>query len=102
MEFKYQINNDNGIVNVELEGYLDAANAVNFHEDMKKLIGKDISKIIFNAEKLEYIASAGLRVIVFTKQKIGYNADVILKSPQKSVKSVVEMSGLTNFISFEE
>lgn len=101
MDFEYKINNNNDIVEVCLNGYLDASNATELLEDMKKFAGKKISKIIFDAKNLEYIASAGLRVIVFTKQKIGYESDVILRSPQESVVSVVKMSGLDNFIDIE-
>lgn len=102
MNFEYKINNNDGVVDVKLKGYLDASNAEGFLEDMKKLIGANISKIVFDSAELEYIASAGLRVIVFTKQKIGYDADVILKSPQESVESVIEMSGLSNFVTIEK
>lgn len=101
MDFEYKINNNNDIVEIFLNGYLDASNASGLLEDMKKFSGKKISKIIFDAKNLEYIASAGLRVIVFTKQKIGYESDVILRSPQDSVVSVVKMSGLDNFINIE-
>lgn len=102
MNFEYKIEQNEDIVNVMLKGHLDANNAGTFLEDMKKLIGKKINKIIFEVSELEYIASAGLRVIIFTKQKIGYNAEVILKSPQETVISVIEMSGLNNFISIEK
>lgn len=102
MNFEYKIEQNEDIVDVTLKGHLDAGNAGTFLEDMKKLIGKKISKIIFEVSKLEYIASAGLRVIIFTKQKIGYNSEVILKSPQETVISVIEMSGLNNFISIEK
>lgn len=101
MFFEYKINSDGGIVNVKLKGYLDATNASGLLDEMKTLIGTDIKKIIFDAEELEYIASAGLRVIIFTKQKIGYDCDVILKSPQEAVVSVIEMSGLDNFVTIE-
>lgn len=101
MEFDYKIESNEDIINVKLKGSLDAVNAVPFLEDMKKLIGTKVSKIIFDAKELEYIASAGLRVIIFTKQKIGYEADVIMKSPQESVVSVIEMSGLNNFVTIE-
>lgn len=101
MNFEYKIDNDDGVVNVKLKGYLDATNASGLLEDMKQFIGTTVKKIIFDAAELEYIASAGLRVIIFTKQKIGYDCDVVLKSPQEAVVSVIEMSGLNNFVTIE-
>lgn len=98
LKFEYTVEINEEIVEILLKGYLDATNAYSLLEDMKKLVGTPVKKIIFKVSELEYIASAGLRVIIFTKQKIGYDAQVILEQPQESVISVIEMSGLNNFI----
>ncbi|MFW5961873.1 MAG: STAS domain-containing protein [bacterium] len=97
----YSIEENQGIVEVVLAGSLDATNAGQLLEEMKKLIGNDIKKINFQVADLEYIASAGLRVIIFTKQKIGRDAEVALISPQQEVKDVIKMSGLDNFLNIE-
>lgn len=99
--FEYNIVNEDGIVEIKLDGYLDATNAYGLMEDLKKLVGTPVKKIRYEASNLEYIASAGLRVIIFSKQKIGYDADVILQNPKENVVSVVEMSGLNNFIEIQ-
>ncbi|MDD3415562.1 MAG: STAS domain-containing protein [Lachnospiraceae bacterium] len=96
--FEYDVKNQNDVVDVTLKGRLDATHASDLLEEMKKFIGTPISKIIFHVAELEYIASAGLRVIIFTKQKIGYDAEVLLESPNETVQSVVDMTGLDNFI----
>lgn len=101
MEFEYSVSNENGILNVYLKGFLDASNAVGLMEEMKKYVGISVTRIVFHAKELEYIASSGLRVIIYTKQKIGYEAEVILKEPQAAVISVFEMSGLINFVTIE-
>ncbi|MFW5972137.1 MAG: STAS domain-containing protein [Bacillota bacterium] len=95
------VENENSVM-ISLAGSLDATNAGELLEELKKLIGKQIEKIEFSVSGLEYIASAGLRVIIFTKQKIGKEADIYLISPQYDVKEVVKMSGLDNFIIIEE
>ena len=33
--------------------------------------GKGIEKVVFDATKLAYIASSGIRTIIFAKQKLG-------------------------------
>lgn len=101
-KLEFDIVKNEGEVEVTLTGNLDATNANQLLEEMKKLIGNQIDKISFFAEELEYIASAGLRVIIFTKQKIGKDADVYLISPQDEVKDVIKMSGLDNFLIIEE
>lgn len=95
------VENENSVT-ISLAGSLDATNAGELLEELKKLIGKKIEKIEFSVAGLEYIASAGLRVIIFTKQKIGKDANIYLISPQDDVKEVIKMSGLDKFITIEE
>lgn len=99
--FNYNVKNEGEVVNVTLSGRLDATQAPALMEEMKKLIGTKIAQLVFHMEELEYIASAGLRVIIFTKQKVGYEANVIMKGVNPEVRAVMDMTGLDNFVTFE-
>lgn len=94
------------ITKVNLSGKLDAANAPILMEELKSLIGQSVSKIIFYVKDLEYISSAGLRTIIFAKQKIGAETEIYMIGAQETVSDVIKMSGLDNFLylqdSFEE
>ncbi|MCM8826662.1 MAG: STAS domain-containing protein [Candidatus Omnitrophica bacterium] len=102
MESKFSVNYENGVAKIELFGRLDATNASNLQEELKKIIDKKIERLVFFAKDLEYISSAGLRVIIFAKQKIGVNSKVYLISPQEVVLNVIKMSGLDNFMIIED
>jgi anti-anti-sigma factor len=67
-------------------------------EELKKMAGKDLEKIIYYTNELEYISSAGLRAIIFSKQKIGIDSEVYFVGAQEAVLEVIEMSGLDNFL----
>lgn len=99
--FTFDVKNKDGLVEVNLKGRLDATVAPQLHEELAKLEGSEIKKIVFNAKELEYIASAGLRVIVFSKQKLGMNAEVIMKDVQDDVRCVLKMTGCLSFITLE-
>ena len=99
--FTFEVKNNDGVVDVTLKGRLDATVAPNLHAELAKLEGTEIKKIVFNVKELEYIASAGLRVIIFSKQKLGMNAQVIMKDVQNDVLSVLKMTGCTSFITIE-
>lgn len=90
-----------GCAKITLSGRLDATSAPSLQEELKKLIGQKIGRLVFLAEGLEYISSAGLRVIIFAKQKIGADAKVYFIGAREEVVSVVKMSGLDNFMEIQ-
>ena len=102
MESKFSAEYKDGVSKVELSGRLDAANSPALQEELKKLIGQPVSRIVFYAKDLEYISSAGLRVIIFAKQKIGVDAQVFLIGAQEAVLDVIKMSGLENFMVIQD
>lgn len=101
MESKYTVNELNGILTIVLEGKLDATNAPGLMDDLRKYIGSPIKEIAFVANDLEYIASAGLRTMIFSKQKIGEQADISLSGAKQEVLDVIKMSGLDNFLTIK-
>lgn len=102
MDSKFSLDFKNGLASVTLSGRLDAASAPLLQEEFKKLNGSPVSNLVFFANNLEYISSAGLRVIIFAKQKIGGEAKVYLIGGSDSIKSVIKMSGLDNFMIMQE
>lgn len=102
MESKFSVALNNNIAKIELAGRLDAANATAFQEELQKLAGQKVSRMVFYAKDLEYISSAGLRVIIFAKQKIGVDAQVYLIGAPELVLNVIKMSGLDNFIIIQD
>lgn len=102
MESKYNVVIENGVVKIELAGRLDATNSESLQAELKKLVGQQVAKLVFLAKDLEYISSAGLRVIIFAKQKIGVDAQVFLIGAPEPILGVVKMSGLDNFMTIQD
>jgi len=98
MESKYSVVYEGTEVKVALEGRLDAANAPGLADELKKLVGKKISRILFDSKNLEYISSAGVRVIIFAKQKLGLESEVFFSGASAEIANVIKMSGLDNYI----
>ncbi len=98
----YNIEMQDGVARITLSGQLDAARAPALQEALKELIGQPVEKIVFLAKELDYIASAGLRVIIFAKQRIGAGAQVYLVGAQPAVLDVIKMSGLDTFMNIQE
>ncbi len=102
MENKIQVTCKDGIAKAELTGRLDASSAPTLQNALKEILGEKIEKLVFFVKNLEYISSAGLRVIIFTKQKIGVDAKLYLIQAQDTVLEVIKMSGLDNFMIIQD
>ena len=82
-------------------GRLDANSAPEAEEIVKQMIER-FDTIVLNMEQLDYISSAGLRVIKIIhmgmKKK---NGELILTNVQKMVMEVFEMVGFAGLLKFE-
>lgn len=101
MEPKYTVNESEGILTIILEGRLDASNAPALMDELRTFIGNTILEINFIARDLDYIASAGLRTMIFSKQKIGEQATISIIDAKQEVLDVIKMSGLDNFLNIK-
>lgn len=102
MESKINVVYLNNVAKIELTGRVDANNAPILAEELKKLAGQTLKQIVFSVKDLEYISSAGLRAIIFAKQKIGEEAQVYLIAAQPTVLEVIKMSGLDSFLIIQD
>lgn len=84
-----------------LEGRLDTNTAPEADEIFLDVAGK-FDRVVLNMAKLEYISSAGLRVLkrihMAMKKKQG---ELVLKNVNKMVMEVFEMTGFVGLLKFE-
>lgn len=89
---------------VKLHGHIDASIAPELMNELKTLIEhkSEIKTLVFYADELEYIASAGLRAVVFAKQKIGAGVQVYLIGASEAVIDVFKMTGIDKFLTIQD
>jgi stage II sporulation protein AA (anti-sigma F factor antagonist) len=79
---------------VSLSGRLDTVTAPDYEKKFDELISREEINFVVDFDKLEYISSAGLRVILATSRRIkGKNGKIHLANIGGNVKEVFEMSG---------
>lgn len=83
----------NGIAKITLAGELDANTAPKFKEQIETAFQEKIMRLVLIMPDLEYMASAGLRVLIFAKQKLGSTVDIYLIRPQAMVRETIEKTG---------
>lgn len=86
------------IAKIVLSGELDAATAPTFKEEVEKAAGGSLKRLILDMKDLEYMASAGLRVLIYAKQKIGMDTDLYVVAPQEPVLDTLTKTGFVNSV----
>lgn len=86
--------NANGELTIFLEGRIDANNAVDAEKNFKAIITENpADKIIFDADRLVYIASAGLRTLMKIRKFAKKN--IAIENTSNEVYEIFEMTGFT-------
>jgi anti-anti-sigma factor len=98
MAFTCTIAVENGIAKLTLTGELDAAAAADFRARIEEAGAQQPRALVLLLEKLDYMASAGLRALVFAKQKTGAAVDIYVVGAQESITETLELTGFQNSV----
>ena len=93
MTFEADLKINNEIAQITLTGELDANTASLFKQQVEKALTENIQRLVLLMQDLEYMASAGLRVLIFAKQKLGAAVEIYLIKPQAMVRDTIEKTG---------
>ena len=83
----------------KLSGRLDSNTSPNLEEKLTGAMQAGSKYMIIDFEKLDYISSAGLRIILKTTKDLRRSeGDLVLCSMQDYVKEVFEIAGFDSFL----
>jgi anti-anti-sigma factor len=88
----------NGIAKVTLAGELDASAAPDFKAEIEKVAAQKPRRLVLMLRGLEFMASAGLRVLIFAKQKLGTGIDIYVVGAQPAIVDTLEMTGFQHSV----
>lgn len=87
----------NDVAIVEIKGRLDVTTASDLEQVFAKLLSENQNKVLVECRELEYISSAGLRVLLnAAKQYNKVSGQIMLAGLSQNVKQVFEISGFTS------
>ena len=91
------------LVEFDLLGRLDANTAPEAEKTISSAIDGGASKLLFNLDSLEYISSAGLRVMLVAAKKIRQtNGKIVLCSLKDNVQEVFDISGFSSIFNIAD
>lgn len=85
---------------VMLEGKLDTTTAPQLEEEMKPAM-EEAEKIVLDFEKLEYISSAGLRVLLSAQKVMVKKGGVTIKNVNETIMDIFEVTGFVDILTIE-
>ena len=94
------LTNENSMLNVELEGRLDTTTAPQLEAELKQNLG-DTKELVLDFAKLEYILSAGLRVILAAQKAMNKQGSMVIKNVNSTVMEVFEVTGFSDILTIE-
>ncbi len=92
------VNRDFELVTLEITGRLDTTTAPNLESVVNEL-SEDTKELVFDISGVEYISSAGIRVIISAHKKMKSNQGTMrIEKANELVREVFEMTGLSEMI----
>ena len=85
---------------VDLEGRLDTTTAPQLEKELRDSID-GVTGLVIDLEKLDYISSAGLRVLLAMQKIMNRQGEMIIKNANETVMEVFEVTGFSDILTIE-
>lgn len=90
------------VIVIKLDGRLDKLSSPVLDEELKPVIAEN-KNITFDLEKLDYISSAGLRVLLSTKKTLKENGkDISVINIGTDVMNILTVSGFVQLLGIKQ
>ena len=88
---------DNGKAAIALEGRLDTVTAPELEKELKSSL-EGVSELTLDFEKLEYISSAGLRVLLSAQKQMNAQGEMTVVHVNDTVSEIFEVTGFSDIL----
>ncbi len=85
---------------MSLEGRLDTLTASQFEAELRKVI-KNVNVLVLDMEKLTYVSSAGLRVLLKAQQVMEKQGSMVIRNANQEIRDVFELTNFDDILTIE-
>lgn len=85
---------------LELTGRLDTTTAPQLEAELKKSIG-GVESLILDFTALEYLSSAGLRVLLAAQKVMNKQGKMVIRHVNETISEVFEVTGFADILTVE-
>ena len=98
MEIKKQTNDKE--LTIALKGRLDTSTAPQFEEAVKESLD-GMTSFILDLKELEYMSSAGLRIILTAQKTMNKQGKMVIRNVNDTIMEVFDMTGFADILTIE-
>ena len=88
---------DGSAVTMALAGRLDTSTAPQLEAELKQTL-PGMQKLVLDFQELDYISSAGLRVLLSAQKTMNKQGEMILQHVNETVREVFEITGFSDIL----
>lgn len=85
---------------MKLTGRLDTTTAPMLEADLKQSIS-GVEKLIFDFTELEYLSSAGLRVLLAAQKVMNKQGEMVVRNVNDTIAEIFEVTGFADILTIE-
>ena len=85
---------------VILDGRLDTTTAPTLESELKASLD-GIESLIFDMDKLQYISSAGLRVLLSAQKIMNRQGNMVVRKASEDVREIFDVTGFSDILTIE-
>lgn len=87
-------------LDIVLTGRLDTTTAPDLEKEVKENL-EGVEKLTFDFASLEYISSAGLRVLLSAQKIMNKQGTMVVKNTSDEVKEIFDVTGFSDILTIE-
>lgn len=91
---------DGSKLEIALEGRLDTTTSPMLEAELKHSVS-GIAELVFDFEKLEYISSSGLRILLSAQKVMNKQGSMVIKNVNEVIMEVFEITGFVDILTIE-
>ena len=88
------------VLTVRLEGKLNTTAAMDLDVELRQAL-PGVKELVFDLEKLEYITSAGLRVLLFAQKTMAEQGKMTVRNVNPEILKILKMTGMAKMMTIE-
>ncbi len=93
-------NLDGSKLSLALDGRLDTTTAPELEKELTESVG-GITELAFDLKALDYISSAGLRVLLAAQKRMNKQGSMVIRNASEDIMDIFEVTGFVDILTIE-